>query len=341
MKKKRRSARWRRVLRRMRPNAAAFVMLVLLSVVGMGIIRWALLESAQYTGTALSRNFAAEESSNLAVYETLMSFGTASVDRMLDEGESRENLLEWMQAYFRNLEAVLGEGVVDPYMAIGGEIVAANPWEGDEGYDVYATQWYQRALEADGAVIFTDVYTDAIYGVPVITASQQCGDSDAVLAFDIFSENLRSRFEAPGLSQTGSFFLCDGRGTLIYKQTAMQWDEEQVQDYLDELIAAIDAGELEASAATVTDLDGVERTVYYTRMDNGWLSIITVPYSEVMEGFGWITLAFSLLIGAFLLALVWISWRDVRVGAHMERTNETVRVLGNSYYALYRVDYGQ
>ena len=341
MKKKRRSARWRRVLRRMRPNAAAFVMLVLLSVVGMGIIRWALLESAQYTGTALSRNFAAEEHSNLAVYETLMSFGTASVDQMLEEGESREELLEWMQAYFRNLEAVLGEGVVDPYMAIGGEIVAANPWEGDEGYDVYSTQWYRRALEAGGGVIFTNVYTDAIYGVPVITAAQQCGDSDAVLAFDIFPESLRSRFEAPGLSSTGSFFLCDSQGTLIYKQTAMTWTEEQVQDYLDKLITAIDAGELEASDATVTDLDGVERTVYYTRMDNGWLSIITVPYSEVMEGFGWITLAFSLLIGAFFLALVWISWRDVRVSAHMERTNETVRVLGNSYYALYRVDYGQ
>lgn len=341
MSSTRHRSRWARVLRRMRPNAAAFAMLVLLSFAGMGIIRWALLESAQYTGTALSRNFAAEESSNLAVYETLMSFGTASVDRMLEDGESQEALLEWMKAYFRNLEIVLGEGVVDPYMAIEGEIVAANPWEGDDGYDVYSTQWYQRALEAEGEVIFTNVYTDAIYGVPVITAAQQCGGSDAVLAFDIFPENLRNRFEAPGLSQTGSFFLCDSQGTLIYKQTAMEWTDEQIQLYLDELITKIDAGELEASAATVTDLDGVERTVYYTRMDNGWLSIITVPYSEVMEGFGWITLAFSLLIGAFFLALVWMSWRDVQVSARMERTNETVRVLGNSYYALYRVDYGQ
>ena len=34
-----------------------------------------------------------------------------------------------------------------------------------------------------------------------------------------------------------------------------------------------------------------------------------------------------------------MSWRDVRTSARVERTNETVRVLGNSYYALYRVDY--
>ena len=341
MNRRGRSARWRRVLRRMRPNAAAFAMLVLLSVVGMGLIRWALLESAQYTGTALSRNYAAEESSNLAVYETLLSFGSASVDRMLGQGGSRESLLDWMEFYFHNLEAVLGEGVVDPYMVIDGKILAANPWEGDEDYDVYATQWYQRAMEADGEVIFTNVYTDAIYGIPVITAAQKCGEADAVLAFDVFPHNLRSRFEEPNLSPSASFFLCDSQGTLIHKQTSMEWGEEELQGYLNELISAINAGELGDSDDTITDLDGAERTVYYTRMSNGWLSIITVPYSDVMAGFEWVTLAFSLLIGAFLLALIAISWRDVKVSTHMERTNETVRVLGNSYYALYRVDYDQ
>ena len=342
MSSTRRRSRWVRVLRRMRLNMVAFVVLVILSSMGMGLVRWALLESAQYTGTALSRNYAAEERSNLAVYETLLSFGAASAEQMLQEGSGPEELTEWMGIYFRHLETVLGSGVVDPYMVVDGKIVAAaNPWEGDEGYDVHSSQWYQGALEAEGAAFFTNVYTDAIYDRPVITAAQKCGESGAVLAFDIFPENLRFRFEAPGLSDTGSFFLCDSQGTLIYKQTAMEWTDEQVQSYLDELITRIDAGELEASAATVKDLDGVERTVYYTRMENGWLSIITVPYSKVMEGFGRVTIAFSLLIMAFLLVLVGMTWRDVKEGTRMERTNETVRVLGNSYYALYRVDYSQ
>ena len=342
MSSTRRRSRWVRVLRRMRLNAVAFVVLVILSSMGMGLVRWVLLESAQYTGTALSRNYAAEERSNLAVYETLLSFGAASVERMLQEGSGQEELTEWMGIYFQHLETVLGSGVVDPYMVVDGKIVvAANSWEGDEGYDVHSSQWYQGALEAEGAAFFTNVYTDAIYDRPVITAAQKCGESGAVLAFDIFPENLRFRFEAPGLSDTGSFFLCDSQGTLIYKQTAMEWTDEQVQSYLDELITRINAGELEASAATVTDLDGVERTVYYTHMENGWLSIIAVPYSEVMEGFGRVTIAFSLLIMAFLLVLVGMTWRDVKEGTRVERTNETVRVLGNSYYALYRVDYSQ
>lgn len=339
---KKRSTRRHRVLRRMRLNVAVFAALLILSAMGMGLVRWALLESAQYTGTALSRNYAAEERSNLAVYETLLSFGASSLEQMLEEGSSPEQLSEWMEVYFHHLETVLGSGVVDPYMVLDGKIVAAaNPWEGDEDYDVYSTQWYQKALEADGEVIFTDVYTDAIYGRPVITAVQVCGESGAVLAFDIFPENLRFRLEAPMLSETGSFFLCDRQGKLIYKQTAMEWSDEQVQSYLDTLIDCINAGQLKDSDDTVTDLDGVERTVYYTWMENGWLSIVTVPYSEVLEGFGRVTVAFSLIMGAFLLVLGVLTWRDVRVSTRMERTNETVRVLGNSYYALYRVDYGQ
>lgn len=339
---KKRSTRRHRVLRRMRLNVAVFAALLILSAMGMGLVRWALLESAQYTGTALSRSYAAEELSNLTVYETLLSFGAVSVEQMLEEGSGAQRLSAWMEIYVQHLETVLGSGVVDPYLVLeGGVVVAANPWEGDADYDVRSTPWYQSALEGDGAVIFTNVYTDAIYNRPVITAAQLCGGSGAVLAFDVFPENLRFRLEAPGLSRTGSFFLCDSQGTLIYKQTAMEWSNEEVQRYLDELIVRIDAGELGDSDATVTDLDGVERTVYYTRMDNGWLSIITVPYREVLEGFEQVTAAFALLIAAFLLVLVVLTWRDAKVSARMERTNETVRVLGNSYYALYRVDYGQ
>lgn len=165
MSSTRRRSRWVRVLRRMRLNVVAFVVLVILSSMGMGLVRWALLESAQYTGTALSRNYAAEERSNLAVYETLLSFGAASVERMLQEGSGQEELTEWMGLYFQHLETVLGSGVVDPYMVVDGKIVAAaNPWEGDEDYDVHSSQWYQGALEAEGAAFFTNVYTDAIYG---------------------------------------------------------------------------------------------------------------------------------------------------------------------------------
>ena len=41
---------------------------------------------------------------------------------------------------------------------------------------------------------------------------------------------------------------------------------------------------------------------------------------------------------AFLIFTITMSIREYRLSRNMERTNETVRVLGNSYYAIYRIN---
>ena len=338
---KRKQARWKRVLNDMRLNLAGLLLLVVMAVVGSLLLRTALLRNAQSMGVALSRNYAAEESNNLSVFETLLSFGTASLDQEVREGSSPEELLEWMDLYFRQLGAVLGEGVVDPYLVLDGRVLAANSWEGDDTYDVYGTEWYQKAVAAEGAVIFTNVYTDAIFDRPVITAAQKSAVAEAVLAFDVFLENFSFQLTEQELSQGDSFFLCDGEGTAIFSHTDMPDDDEAIHRHLRDLIARIEAGELAGYDDSIVDSNGETRGVYYTVMENGWYSIVTSPYSNILGGMNWFFLAFAAVVVLFLLMVAAMTWRDVRTHARMERTNETVRVLGNFYYALYRVDYGQ
>ena len=57
-----------------------------------------------------------------------------------------------------------------------------------ETYDVSEAEWYQKALAADGDIVFTDAYMDAITGRPVVTIAKRCGHSERVniMAFDIF-----------------------------------------------------------------------------------------------------------------------------------------------------------
>ena len=86
-------------------------------------------------------------------------------------------------------------------------------------YDYKNTQWYQKAMENDGEPVFTDVYTDAIQGRPIITISQRSISGNAVLAFDIFPENLKFDFESIVLPEGGSYFLFDNTGSIIFEQT--------------------------------------------------------------------------------------------------------------------------
>lgn len=323
----------RRLLRQMRLPLAALMAMSALAAAGMLLLRSVLLQNAYETGTALSRSYAAEESSDLAVYETLLTFGTAALDSRLEAGEDREAVTDFLEMYFRRVDTVLGDGVVDPYVVLGGEILAAEPWEGDGDYDYAAASWYRQAMAAGGDVVFTPVYTDAVYDRPVVTAAQKCRHSDTVMAFDLLPQNVR--FDT-NLAADESFFLCDGAGTIIYQDTELP--AEGLQDYVTGLVEQIRAGALGRSH-TIRDTAGALRCVYHTRMDNGWYAIVTVPYSRILGDLQGFAAALALMFAVSLLTLVALSWREMRLTARVKRAGETVQVLGNRYYALYRVDY--
>ena len=67
--------KWKDMLRHGRINIFAFLVLVILASSGLLLLRTKLLQNAQSLGMSLSRNYAAEESNNLTVYKTLLSFG--------------------------------------------------------------------------------------------------------------------------------------------------------------------------------------------------------------------------------------------------------------------------
>ena len=333
---RRRGGDWRWLLRHMRLPLCAFAALALLVALGLLMLRAALLKNAYETGTALARSYAAEASGDLNVYETLLDFGTSALDSRLMGGESRESVLDFLDMYFQRLDTVLGEGAVDPYVVLDGEILAANPWEGDADYDYAAALWYQQAVEAGGQVVFTPLYTDAVYQRPVITIAQQCPGSGAVMAFDILPEHLH--FEASELAEGDSFFLCDSTGSAIYHKSGLELSREELQHYLTGLVARIRSGAL-AEEPVIRDLDGQRRGIYYARMSNGWYSIITVPYHNILGELQGVAWALFLMFGVSLLTLAALSWRELRLDQRARRANETAQVLGNTYYALYRVDY--
>ena len=333
---KERSRRWRLAFQNMKLPLCAFAALGVLALAGGLILRATMLRNADESATALAHSFAAEEQGNLNVYETLLSFGTSALETRVEDGEDEERIAKFLDMYFNRVDSVLGSGVVDPYVVLNGEILAATPWEGDESYDYAAAPWYRQAVAAGGGVVFTPVYMDVVYDCPVITAAQSCLDGQIVMAFDILPEYLS--FDTAELTEGSSFFLCDGAGTIIYQETALELPREELQGYLTDLVGKIGSGELEEDPI-IRDQDGLRRGVYYARMDNGWYSIVTVPYDEILGGLQAVLWPLLLMFAVSFLVMVVLAMREQRLAAGARRANETAQVLGNTYYALYRVDY--
>ena len=180
--------------------SVVLVFLAALGVLSFFILRTELLKNTQDLGESLARSYSSEERNNLTVYETLLDFGTEIIDTQTAQGRPKSETKEMIHTFFQQMQASLGDRTVDPYVLMDGEIVAANPWEGDATYDAQSTNWYRNALAADGEPVFTNLYTDAVYNRPVITISQKCSESDTVMAFDIFPENFQFQSNPLGSS---------------------------------------------------------------------------------------------------------------------------------------------
>ena len=327
------------LLGRMRLSLAVFALFVVMAVTGGLILRDTLLQNAYESNTALSRYYASETDSNLVTYEALLEFGTASIEARVYEDQPWDSIEEWANLYCERLRTVLGNENINLYGVVDGRVLAVGVPDLGEGSDPTSRAWYRAATERRGEPVFTDVYEDAITGEPVVTVAEACTGVDAVLAFDVYPESFQFRFATSDLPEGVSYFLCDSAGVPLYARTDL--DPATVAPYLADLVSRIDAGEFEGHDANLVDSRGERRAVDYTRLSNGWYSVVTTPYSLILGDLNTVYLVFVAMGVAFLAALAVMGVRDWRRTRAMERTNETVRVLGNSYYAIYLVNYDE
>ena len=309
-------------------------------IFGVILVRAKLLQNTQDLGMSLAESYAAEEELQVTTFRNFLELGSQYVEELNSSGADTEEIQTWLHSYFAKITAIVGENVMDPYAVIDGAIVAANPWEGDDGYDYQGTDWYRQALEADGEVIFTDAYIDAITGSPVIAAARKFEGSDDVLAMDIFPRNFHERAESKSLPEDGSLYLCDSKGTLLYSSTKWDASDEELQYFTDELFKGIQDGSLLAYDASFRDPDGVQRGAYYYEMSNGWTVILTIPFQTVLMGERNLPVMTMVGISALVIvAMLVMVIRDLVNSRRIRQADTTIHILSDSFYAIYRVNY--
>ena len=174
----------------------------------------------------------------------------------------------------------------------------------------------------------------------MITAARKFGDSDDVLAMDIFPQNLNERVERKSLPEDGSVYLCDAEGTLLYASTKWEVSETELQHFAGALIGGIRDGSLLSYDAFFQDPDEVERGVYYCEMSNGWTVILTIPLQNVLMGERNLPVMVLAAVSALVMAaMVVMLVRDLMNSRRIRRADSTIHILGDSFYAIYRVNY--
>ncbi len=309
-------------------------LLTALALCSLVMIRKILLENAQKMGNEMAHSYSVDGEKDIVIYETLMQVSTKYIG---DQLERSENPAGWIKTYLQTVADTLGANIIDPYAVIDGEIAAANPWAGDETYDAKETEWYQKAIAAEGSVIYTDGYTDAITGEMVVTIAQAIPGTDNVVAFDIFPKYFLRSAAYDDMPEKSSYLLGDSRGTLLYAQSPSHVTQENFTMILD----MIRQGAFQDFNSYVTNADGERLSVYYDIASNGWISIVAIPQQVLLQGVYELSNLYIVILTLFFVVMIIMSLREKKANKMYRHTNDTMRALGNSYYAIYRVNYAQ
>ena len=304
------------------------------------LVRTRLLQNTQNLGSALARSYALEEELLLDNMEKNVMLASQYIEELQSNETDLDEMQHWIRGYFSKLINILGEGAVDPYAVVDGKIIAANPWDGDEDHRYQDTMWYQQALEAEGEPVCSDAYTDVISGKRVVTISQELSNEGDVFAMDVFIQQAKSRSSVLELPEEYSYYLCDQDGLLIYAVVDRDLDEQTLQTHADYLIGRVHDGSLYAYDSTFEDLSGVSRGAYYYQMNNGWTVIITIPVRSMLIGDPNMAVYFMAATASVLfVSMTYLVIRDAFQSRKIKRADDTAHMLGDSFYAIFRVNF--
>lgn len=323
-----------------RNNGSLFLLFlfVVLSVVSVLLLRDSMLENAYRTGTAIAYTYAGEEQNTIAVYKTLLQIGTRYLDNQSAFLWTPEQIRDWMVTLDDMIKDVVKKNTIDIYAVVHGKMIAMHPQEGDDEIDVASADWYRRAIAADGEVIFTDSYYDPYNDMQKITVAKMGTESGCVLAFSISPETFSSNLRVKDLSEGSSYYLCDSLGMILYADSSLDLDDRRKGEYVRGILKEIAVGGYNRYNSVLYDPVGVKKSVYYSVLPNGWKVIITIPHRTILGNLNRMVIALSLILFGFFVITLVLSIRDWRLREKITHSNETVRVLGNSFYALYRIN---
>ena len=327
-----------------RQNGRGLIMLLfvllLLAIAVLTVIGTyrALLRNARVMGEELVESYAADEERNIAVYRTLVQMGMFYLDELRSEPLSEEDKRANMLQYLEQVKGSAGIDSVECYALLDGQMLTTRALGDLEGYDYHRQEWYQRALDAAGKIIYTEAYTDEFDGRRIVSVASIDPATGNGLIIDLDAACMEELHRDLNLMREGAYYVFDANGTLLFSRTSYSADADEFEQYTAELIRQVRQGAFDQGEQTIRDLNDHRRGVYHYDMSNGWMCVLTVPYSELLGGLG-DTIGWSVVVFCLFGVVMLFLWqRDQRIAQAARRARSSLYIMGSAYYAAYRLN---
>ena len=318
------------------------IFFIALSILSLNVVKYRMFNSSKVMGQSIASRFIDKELGKIYAQEILLKGASNSLAEVLTirpmDYEQEVELL--LTNYSKVSNENLTLGVANMCAVIDGEVIGTVLWNDDT--DFKKMDWYQNVLNSKNEIIYTDLYRYGREGKRVLTKAIRIGDTDNIVVLNVFPHDEQLDRMDNILPPQSYYYLCDKKGNIIYTIGDRDLTVDGLQPYVDHIVKEIREGlHDDGNTNFVYDLEGNQRGVYYVRAKNGWVSFVTVPYEYVLKDYQGLLFWYILTLVVFIGFAVFMYLRSKRMTQTVESMNEVVRVMGNVYYAVYRIDYNK
>lgn len=314
-----------------------FIFFLLVSLISLHVVRDKILENSHIMGQEIAARFATKETGRIKMQEMLLRSSAQSMTRLL-EMKPDISAAEFEQAlrYFTDyMESNAEVERFDLCAVVDGQLLGSRL--GDSVAAPTSLPWYKAAMKSKGSVVYSDLYKYGKNNERVLTMAVRLGDSDNVLAMNLYPERLNALLVDNQLPAHSYYYLCDQNGNIMYAINDRNLSLDEQQPYVDKIFQEMRAGK--GSVTSITDYEGHKRGLYYTISDKGWISIVTIPYDFLLGDYQNLMQWFLLTLAVFLLLVAVLTLREHNLNKQMDNVVEVTRVMSKSFLAVFRVNF--
>ena len=308
-----------------------FAFFLLVSLVSLYVVREKILDNSHIMGQQMAARFATRETGRIKAQEMLLRSAAQNLAHMLEmkpdmsDAELEEALTHFTDYMEKNADV----GRFDMCAVVHGHLIGKR-LEGQPA-DVASLKWYQTALNSNGSVAYTNLYTYGKNNERLLTMAVRFGDGN-VLALNLYPERLNGLLAENQMPKHSYYYLCDPSGNIMFTINDRNLSIEEQQPYVDKIFKEIrNSG---SDVSYITDYEGNKRGVYYKVSEKGWISIVTIPYDFLLGDYEDLMQWFSLTLAIFLLLAA-----EHMLNKQLQSINEVIRVMSKSFLAVFRVNY--
>ena len=297
----------------------------------------AVLNNANSLGKNLVESYASEEEENVSMYTTIIELGMIQINDMVNANVSDDRILNAIKTFFKQAKSSTKDEDLLCYVILNGRLIASDNVEGIESYNYKNQEWYKRALDANGEVVFTNSYLTEKDKPNVVTISAANRETGNAVIIDLTDENLDTNHADIDLPERSAYYVFNRYGETVYTKTPFIADKDTINKYSESLYLRMKDGDNKINDNMI-DFEGEKCAFYYTRLENGWSVAVTVPYAVLTAEINWMILMYIVLFAALLIIAIIMWLRENRFTKQTLRATDTIRALCNSFYAIYRID---